>query len=107
GMLRSFSYAAAAAVDKVIESPDDYARLAPLAAQWEAEARSAFITAYDETARSVGIYASNADMHALLAFFEMEKALYELRYELSNRPDWVRTPVAGILRLMDALSPRA
>ncbi|MCW3008375.1 MAG: hypothetical protein JWP17_3001, partial [Solirubrobacterales bacterium] len=38
----------------------------------------------------------------LLAIFELEKAVYELRYELNNRPDWVRIPVAGILRLLEA-----
>ena len=37
----------------------------------------------------------------LLAIFELEKAVYELRYELNNRPDWVRIPVAGILRLLE------
>ena len=38
----------------------------------------------------------------LLAVFELEKAVYELRYELNNRPDWVSIPVAGILRLLDS-----
>jgi maltokinase len=38
----------------------------------------------------------------LLAVFELEKAVYELRYELDNRPDWVGIPVAGIERLMHA-----
>ena len=37
----------------------------------------------------------------LLAVFELEKAVYELRYELNNRPDWVGIPVAGIVRLLD------
>ena len=40
-----------------------------------------------------------AAMRALLGLFELEKALYELRYELNNRPDWVRWPLAGIARL--------
>jgi predicted trehalose synthase len=39
-------------------------------------------------------------MEALLAALELEKALYELRYELNNRPDWVRWPLAGISRLL-------
>jgi maltokinase len=38
----------------------------------------------------------------LLAVFELEKAVYELRYELNNRPDWVGIPVAGIRRLLDS-----
>ena len=38
----------------------------------------------------------------LLAVFELEKAIYELRYELNNRPDWVRIPVAGIVRLLES-----
>ena len=37
----------------------------------------------------------------LLAVFELEKAVYELRYELDNRPDWVKIPVAGIARLLE------
>jgi maltokinase len=37
----------------------------------------------------------------MLAIFELEKAVYELRYELNNRPDWVRIPVAGIARLLE------
>ena len=37
----------------------------------------------------------------LLSVFELEKAVYELRYELNNRPDWVAIPVAGILRLLE------
>jgi predicted trehalose synthase len=41
-----------------------------------------------------------AAIERLLAVFELEKAVYELRYELDNRPDWVGIPVAGIERLM-------
>ncbi len=38
----------------------------------------------------------------MLAVFELEKAVYELRYELNNRPDWVAIPVAGIVRLLES-----
>jgi predicted trehalose synthase len=41
----------------------------------------------------------------LLSVFELEKAVYELRYELNNRPDWVGIPVAGIVRLLEADQP--
>jgi predicted trehalose synthase len=40
-------------------------------------------------------------MDRLLAVFELEKAVYELRYELNNRPEWVKIPVAGILRILE------
>ena len=102
GMVRSFNYAAGAALDRAMESPDDETKLAPLAAAWESEARNAFLTAYDESVRRTGIYGVQSDMRTLLAMFELEKALYELRYELNNRPDWVRWPLAGIVRLVTA-----
>jgi predicted trehalose synthase len=41
----------------------------------------------------------------LLAVFELEKAVYELRYELDNRPDWVEIPVEGIRRLLETTAP--
>jgi maltose alpha-D-glucosyltransferase/alpha-amylase len=77
-------------------------RLAQLATDWEAQTRKVFLTAYDERARAAGVYASDTDFRALLELFELEKALYELRYELNNRPDWVRWPLAGINRLVPA-----
>jgi predicted trehalose synthase len=40
----------------------------------------------------------------LLAVFELEKAVYELRYELDNRPDWIQIPVAGVLRLVEQVA---
>jgi maltose alpha-D-glucosyltransferase/alpha-amylase len=51
-------------------------------------------------ARKAGIYANEKDMHALLAFFELEKALYELRYELNNRADWAQVPLNGVLAIL-------
>jgi maltose alpha-D-glucosyltransferase / alpha-amylase len=102
GMLRSFSYAAGAALSRAVQVPDEEVRLAPLAAGWEKEARSVFLDAYDGIARTAGLYRSPADLRALVALFELEKAFYELRYELTNRPDWVRWPLEGILRLVSA-----
>jgi maltose alpha-D-glucosyltransferase/alpha-amylase len=101
-MLRSFSYAAGAALGNAVEAAEDEAKLAPLAADWEAQTRSVFLTAYDERARATGAYSKDADFRALIELFELEKALYELQYELNNRPDWVRWPLAGINRLVPA-----
>ena len=68
-------------------------------AGWEQRARAAFLDGYlgeiDTT-----IVPAGEGLDRLLAIFELEKAVYELRYELDNRPDWVQIPVAGIERLM-------
>jgi len=44
-------------------------------------------------------------MDKLLKVFELEKAVYELRYELNNRPDWVRIPVLGLARMLEEEVP--
>ena len=53
----------------------------------------------------LGAHASNGNVERMLAIFELEKAVYELRYELNNRPDWVGIPVAGIARLLEEPIP--
>ena len=91
GMLRSFSYAASAAqLERGVAPPD----------RWEQRARDAFLLGYLAEVDSALIPAGPA-LERLLSVFELEKAVYELRYELDNRPDWVRIPVAGILRLLE------
>jgi maltokinase len=92
GMLRSFAYAASASsIERGVEPPPD----------WEERARSEFLAGYlAEADRS--ILPPGQSLERLLAIFELEKAVYELRYELDNRPDWVRIPVAGIVRLLEA-----
>jgi maltokinase len=92
GMLRSFAYAA----------ETGRARGAPGPADWERNARSAFLTGYTATIDDSLLPPAGEPREALLAACELEKALYELRYELDNRPDWVHVPVAGILRLLGA-----
>jgi maltose alpha-D-glucosyltransferase/alpha-amylase len=99
GMLRSFNYARWTALRGAAQTGDDAVRLAPLAAAWETEARRTFLRAYEETAAAAGLYPSFAAARPLLALFELEKAFYELRYELDNRPAWVQIPLAGILAL--------
>jgi maltokinase len=91
GMLRSFAYAASAAeLQRGIEPPED----------WEKRARDEFLAGYRATVDQSLVPAGSA-MDKLLAVFELEKAVYELRYELNNRPDWVSIPVAGIVRLLE------
>jgi maltose alpha-D-glucosyltransferase/alpha-amylase len=84
GMLRSFSYARWAASQK-----DD-----PAMVEWEAQARRAFLDAYRV----------DPDQRGLLALAEIEKLLYELRYELANRPDWIHVPLRGALGVIGEIA---
>jgi maltose alpha-D-glucosyltransferase/alpha-amylase len=100
GMLRSFSYARAAGLRGLASSPDELALLARFAAEWEAAARAAFLRGYARAVQGSTLYESFESQRALLDLFELEKALYELRYELDHRPDWVDIPLSGILGLL-------
>ena len=60
-----------------------------------------FLDGYLETADPALLPSSRDQVERLLTVFELEKAVYELRYELHNRPDWVAIPVAGILRMLE------
>jgi maltokinase len=93
GMLRSFSYAAAGS--RIL-------RGTPAPEGWEERARETFLDGYFE-AVDPGLLPPGQDAtRKMLAIFELEKAVYELRYELNNRPDWVAIPTAGIARLLES-----
>jgi maltokinase len=87
GMLRSFTYAA------VIAEVRDPAV--------ELRAREAFLAAYLDVMGPTGILPHGDTVERLVRIFELEKAVYELRYELAHRPEWVAVPVAGIAQLLD------
>ncbi|MEO8545163.1 MAG: putative maltokinase, partial [Burkholderiaceae bacterium] len=98
GMLRSFSYARWSAIRRVVHDEEDMARLSGVAEAWERSSRDAFLDAYSSTLADAGTaLVMDED---LLALFELEKALYELRYEMNNRIDWVQVPLQGILALL-------
>jgi maltose alpha-D-glucosyltransferase/alpha-amylase len=102
GMLRSFSYAAHAALfERCSPESSEWARLEPRAMAWESRAREAFLRGYLlRMGDSPILPAAGSDQREMLAFFELEKAIYELGYELDNRPDWARIPLKGIERLV-------
>jgi maltose alpha-D-glucosyltransferase / alpha-amylase len=97
GMMRSFAYVQQSALRSVVHNEAEAARLAPLARAWELEVRAAFLSAYDAAARGAALYESLQPGQGLLGLFELEKALYELRYEIGNRPTWIGIPLQGIL----------
>ena len=66
----------------------------------ETRARADFLEGYTEAVGGSGLLPAPETTERLIRIFELEKAVYELRYELDNRPDWVGIPVAGIERLM-------
>jgi maltose alpha-D-glucosyltransferase/alpha-amylase len=101
GMLRSFSYAALTGLEAAtVTRPDDRTRLAPWADAWERLAGEAFLGGYMETARGAAFLPSRPDdVETVLQAFVLDKAMYELGYELNNRPDWVHIPLRGLLAL--------
>jgi maltose alpha-D-glucosyltransferase/alpha-amylase len=103
-MLRSFSYVEHSALRAVAHGEVELAKLAPLAHGWAVEVRAAFLAAYDEAARGASLYDALAPGSGLLGLFELEKALYELRYEIGNRPAWAGIPLQGIIGALHAKS---
>ncbi|HEY7651792.1 MAG TPA: hypothetical protein VIG07_03130 [Methylomirabilota bacterium] len=101
GMLRSLDYAAHAVAFARPEAERAHA-LAALTG-WEARARRAFLDGYRGAVAESPVPLvppSEAALVEACAAFELEKACYELRYELNNRPDWAPIPLAGISRIL-------
>jgi maltose alpha-D-glucosyltransferase/alpha-amylase len=101
GMLRSFSYAAQVGYQSfVARHPQDAASLEPWAKLWENCVSAAFVGIYREAMTGTDLFPTGAaEMGLLLDAFLLDKALYELNYELNHRPTWTRIPLLGILAL--------
>jgi len=92
GLLRSVAYAPLAArLQRGATPPED----------WEQRARERFLDGYLDGVDPTLLPATRREVDQLLAIYELEKAVYELNYELGHRPDWVEIPVAGITRLLE------
>jgi maltose alpha-D-glucosyltransferase/alpha-amylase len=103
GMLRSFGYAAHAGLFAHTASRiPEFSQLEPWARLWQTWASAAFLRGYFGAAgHTVFVPAEHSQRDALLRLFVLDKALYELNYELNNRPEWVRIPLRGVLELVD------
>jgi maltose alpha-D-glucosyltransferase/alpha-amylase len=106
GMLRSFHYAAYTSLfghlGSAVVRPEDLAALEPWARLWIVWISSTYLSSYLKHAERGGFLpAAREELNILLNIYLIEKALYELGYELNNRPDWVRIPVIGILQLLE------
>jgi maltose alpha-D-glucosyltransferase/alpha-amylase len=103
GMLRSFSYATYSALYERAEPESDrWTQLEPWAATFESLAREYFLQAYLRASHEADLLPRDRDdLQLLLDFFELDKALYEVNYEIGHRPDWVRIPLRGIIDVID------
>ena len=101
GMLRSFNYAALAKLKGDGMRPEDAARLQPWARYWTLWVSVTFLKGFfDATAQAAFMPKSREEIDLWLNVCLLEKAVYELSYELNNRPDWIEVPIAGILEIL-------
>ncbi len=102
GMVRSYSYAAAVALEHCTQRhPEQQAQLVSQAKTWELQTVSAFLAGYNKASASMNFLPLDSlQVQTLIALFCLEKALYELRYELDNRPNWVSVPISGLIQLL-------
>jgi maltose alpha-D-glucosyltransferase/alpha-amylase len=103
GMLRSFHYAAHHAIFARHSRPEDLPAMEQWAYFWQLWVSAGFLQSYLEAAgQGTFLPKEQHDLQVLLDAFCLEKAIYELGYELNNRPDWVKLPIQGILQLLQA-----
>jgi maltose alpha-D-glucosyltransferase/alpha-amylase len=101
-MLRSFDFAAALALH--LQPPAARRRLAPHAQAWSQAVSQSFLAAYFQSTRDADFLPHDSGhRHLLLSALLLDKAIYELGYELSYRPDWAIIPLAAISRLLSEL----
>jgi len=101
GMMRSFHYASESALRSGRLRAEDAAALLPWARAWTSWVRAAFVGEY---LKSIGaarfVPVDDREKERMLAFYQLEKCIYEIRYELNNRPDWVEIPLVGLRQAM-------
>jgi maltose alpha-D-glucosyltransferase / alpha-amylase len=104
GMLRSFHYAAfSPLIGADAMKPEEAARLSPWAEFWNARISADFLAAYFDTCGDAAFLPKNrSELQSLLELHLLEKAVYELGYELNNRPGWVGIPLEGIGKLLSS-----
>ncbi|NVN87597.1 MAG: maltose alpha-D-glucosyltransferase [Rhodopseudomonas sp.] len=102
GLIRSIDYSATAALERALKvAPDEHGKLAVALEAWRNRSTAAFLGAYRESMTNLSLWPSTPGAaDRILDFFLLEKAFYEIEYELAHRPDWLRVPLAGMLRIL-------
>ena len=100
-MLRSFHYAALTAFRSTEFRTEDLPRLQTAASAWVFWISAIFLSNYLKTAESSGFLPeSKQELKGMLDLYLLQKAVYEVNYELNNRPAWVGVPLRGILEIL-------
>jgi maltose alpha-D-glucosyltransferase/alpha-amylase len=100
GLIRSLDYASRAALQRTVKArPGESVRLERFLDNWRHSVTAAFYAGVREAAGNSRLWPKDdAASDRLLRFFIAEKAIYEIGYELANRPDWLAVPISGALR---------
>jgi maltose alpha-D-glucosyltransferase/alpha-amylase len=102
GMLRSFGYVAESTLRLGPFRSQDVATLEPWARAWVAWVSAAYLGEYLHTVRGTRLLPKgDADRDRLLDFYTLEKCVYEIAYEMMNRPTWLAIPLRGLLQILD------
>jgi maltose alpha-D-glucosyltransferase/alpha-amylase len=102
GLIRSIDYSATAALNRALRTAsDENGKLARALDMWRTHSVNGVLTAYRASMTDARLWpADPRDAERLLDFFLLEKAFYEIEYELAHRPDWLRVPLTGTLRIL-------
>jgi maltose alpha-D-glucosyltransferase/alpha-amylase len=102
GLIRSIDYSTTAALERALKvTPDEQGKLGAALAEWRERSAAAFLGAYHEVMGHARLWpADRRAAEQMLNFFLLEKAFYEIEYELAHRPDWLRVPLTGVLRIL-------
>jgi maltose alpha-D-glucosyltransferase/alpha-amylase len=102
GLIRSIDYSATAALERALKvAPDENGKLGAALAEWRDRSAAEFLAAYRDSMTHQRLWPADASAaEQMLNFFLLEKALYEIEYELAHRPEWLRVPLTGMLRIL-------
>ncbi len=109
GMIRSFHYAVSSRfLERADLRPEDRGALEPWIEAWYGNVSSTFLESYMQTVDGAGFVPSDpADAELLLNVFILEKAVYEIGYEINNRPGWLMIPLRGVSFVLDKLEDQS
>jgi maltose alpha-D-glucosyltransferase / alpha-amylase len=101
-LIRSIDYSVTAALERALKvAPEEHGRLATALGEWRYRATTAFLAGYREIMKTSLLWpADPRTSDAMLDFFLLENALIEIEDEFTHHPDWLRIPLAGMLRIL-------